>query len=187
MGDDIDAEEDIQYNDLNNVEYLHLKLNGCEQTPYFYDYVPSFLLFIDDASHSKIYSNTPKNPFINFFLRYRHYNCSIICATQTYRSGIPRALRLNISCWCIWAQGEEDMKKIYDEVISTTIRKRDVFYELFEKITDGDHDFMMIDKEAKKEYRIRKNFNEFIIFNSIDNINHENKKTPEDKKDEENI
>lgn len=174
------ASDDIVLSDdLTNVEYLHLKLNGCEKTPYFYDYVPSFLLFIDDASHSKIYANTPKNPFLNFFLRYRHYNCSIICATQTYKSGIPRALRLNISCWCIWAQGEEDMKKIYDEVISTTVRKRNVFYELFEKITNGDHDFMMIDKEAKKEHRIRKNFNEFVIFNSIDNINHGNTKTNE--------
>lgn len=71
------------------------------------------------------------------------------------------------------------MKKIYDEVISTTVRKRNVFYELFEKITNGDHDFMMIDKEAKKEHRIRKNFNEFVIFNSIDNINHGNTKTNE--------
>ena len=170
-------------NVLTNVEYLHLKLNSCETIPYFYDHVPSFLLFIDDASHSKIYKDSPHNPFLNFFLRYRHYNCCIICATQTYKSGIPRPLRLNISCWCIWEQGEEDMKKIYDETLSATIRNRQNFYKLFEEITEGDHDFILINKEAKKDLRIRKNFDEYIILNSVNNINHDSKKADEIKEE----
>lgn len=155
-------EDDLSI-DLNNIEYLHLKLNNCESRPYFYDYVPHFLIFIDDASHSKIYKNRDSNPFINFFLRHRHYNCSIMCAAQTYRNGITRDLRLNMSCWFIWKQSEEDVKNIYSEVISSVVRKKRLFFELFDKITDKDHDFILIDKEAKnKSLIIRKNFDQIL-------------------------
>ena len=166
-----DDDDDEINNDLTNVEYLHLKLNNCESEPYFYDYVSHFLIFIDDASHSKIYRKSDSNPFINFFLRHRHYNCSMICAAQTFKNGITRDLRLNMSCWCIFKQSEEDMKKIYDEVISSTIRNRYLFYKLFEEITDKDHDFIMIDKESKnKNLMIRKNFDQILELDELDKI-----------------
>ena len=155
-----------------------MKLNNCEPKSYFYDYVPHFLIFIDDASRSKIYSDGDKNPLVNFTLRYRHYNCSIICATQTFKKGITKGIRENINCWCIWRQSEDNVKMIYNEVISSVVRKRTAFYDMFDKITENDHDFILIDKHAKhKKLMIRKNFNEIL---NLDN--YINGKIPKQKR-----
>ena len=73
-----------------------------------------------------------------------------------------------MSCWFIWTQSEEDMKNIYDEVISSTIRNKRLFYEIFEEITEGDHDFILVDKEAKnKNFKIRKNFDILLDLTDI--------------------
>ena len=58
--DDSDESDPRDYDNLTNVEYLHLKLNDISQEPYFYDYIPHFLIFVDDAFNSYIYSDSKK-------------------------------------------------------------------------------------------------------------------------------
>jgi hypothetical protein len=82
---------------------------------------PSPLLIVDDMSHSEIYSTSRQNPFINLCLRHRHINhgkgITIFLAAQTFRSGIPLALRQNIQQYFIWpTKDETHLEAIYHEV-----------------------------------------------------------------------
>ena len=172
---DDDEECDDMTKNFNNIEYLHLKLNNCEPIQYFYDYVPHFLIFVDDAFNTRVYADSVNNAFKNFCIKHRHYNCSLIMAVQSFAGGINAQLRVNVSCWCIWRQPKKEFSRIYDEVMSEVIDDEDHFVKMFKKITYGNmHNFLMVDKEASDpRLKFRRGFNQIILFNSNNYINGE--------------
>ncbi len=170
--DDEDEEEYI--NDLTNLEYLHLKLNSCENEEYFYSYIPHFLIFVDDGFNTNIYSDSKDNVFKNFFIKHRHYNTSLICATQSFTGGLNKSLRANVSHFMIFRQSKKKLHEIYDEVLDEVIKDEEQFIDIFQEITKNKYNFILIDKDTHNdEFILRKNFNEIIIINSANNIDDE--------------
>jgi len=127
---------------------------------------PSPLLIVDDLSHSDIYSTSRQNPFINLCLRHRHINhgkgITIFLAAQTFRSGIPLALRQNIQQYFIWpTRDETQLEAIYHEVAN--LIDHDTFVELYKKATMNSHDFLTIDNNPPHpSLQFRRNFNTFL-------------------------
>jgi hypothetical protein len=118
---------------------------------------PCFMLLIDDCSHSRLYSGGTNNRFINLCLRNRHYNCMIMNCTQSWKTGMPRALRQNSSIIGIGRIKDEHLiKDIYDECSDDLTYEE--FRPLFEKGTEDPHDFfMMLQDFPREEGKYRKN------------------------------
>jgi hypothetical protein len=130
---------------------------------------PSPLLIVDDMSHSEIYSTSRQNPFINLCLRHRHINhgkgITIFLAAQTFRSGIPLALRQNIQQYFIWpTKDETQLEAIYHEVAN--LIDHDTFIKLYKKATQNTHDFLTIDNNPPNpSLQFRRNFDTFLTYN----------------------
>ena len=128
---------------------------------------PSPLLIVDDMSHSEIYSTSRQNPFINLCLRHRHINhgkgITIFLAAQTFRSGIPLALRQNIQQYFIWpTKDETQLEAIYHEVAN--LIDHDTFLKLYKQATKDPHDFLTIDNNPPKPVlQFRRNFDTFLL------------------------
>ena len=128
---------------------------------------PSPLLIVDDMSHSQIYSTSRQNPFINLCLRHRHINhgkgITIFLAAQTFRSGIPLALRQNIQQYFIWpTKDETQLEAIYHEVAN--LIDHDTFLKLYKRATQDPHDFLTIDNNPPKPVlQFRRNFDTFLL------------------------
>jgi len=128
---------------------------------------PSPLLIVDDMSHSEIYSTSRQNPFINLCLRHRHINhgkgITIFLAAQTFRSGIPLALRQNIQQYFIWpTKDETQLEAIYHEVAN--LIDHDTFLKLYKQATKDPHDFLTIDNNPPKPVlQFRRNFDKFLL------------------------
>lgn len=127
---------------------------------------PRFLIILDDLSHTSIFSSSRLNDFNNMVLRHRHVfgiGVSIFIAVQTFTTGIPKALRQNITQFFLWATHDEtQLKSIYEQV-SAGISKDD-FYTAFELATAEPHQFLTVDLAAKDGMsKLRKNFDVEII------------------------
>ena len=127
---------------------------------------PFPLLIVDDMSHSDIYSTSRHNPFINLCLRHRHINhgkgITIFLAAQTFRSGIPLALRQNIQQYFIWpTRDETQLESIYHEVANLT--DYDTFKSLYNQATQDPHDLLAIDMNpVHPTLQFRRNFNVYL-------------------------
>jgi hypothetical protein len=123
---------------------------------------PCFMLIVDDCSHSRLYSGTTNNQFINLCLRNRHYNCMIMNCTQSWKSGMPKALRQNSSIIGIGRLKDEHLiKDIYDEVSDDLSWPE--FRPLFEKGTEDPYTFFMILQDfPREEGKYRKNLDEIL-------------------------
>ena len=128
--------------------------------------VPRPVLLIDDMSHSDIYSTSRNNPFINLCLRHRHVGegkgVTIMMAAQTYLTGLPKALRQNVTQLFIWpTKDETQLMAIYHEVANLV--DKDDFIRLYKKATKSKHNFLTIDNNAPKpSLQFRKNFNKVL-------------------------
>eukprot|EP00953_Heterococcus_sp_UTEX-ZZ885_P034146 17712-Heterococcus_DN1.PRE.1 len=109
---------------------------------------PSPCLIIDDCSHSPLFSSSGKNPLTNLVLRSRHcgdgLGLSIVLIAQTYTSGVPRALRQNLTHLALFrTQSEKEIKSMYEEcggLISFVH-----FKEMFNHYTANKHSYLWID------------------------------------------
>lgn len=148
---------------LNMDERTMLENNNYEKPPTVPR--PSPLLIIDDMSHSDIYSTSRQNPFINLCLRHRHINhgkgISIFMAAQTFRSGIPLALRQNIQQYFIWPTHDStQLEAIYQEVANLV--EEDTFQQMYKVATQTPHSFMTIDTCAPPNRQFRRNFDTYL-------------------------
>lgn len=129
---------------------------------------PVPLLFIDDCSHSPIYAPSRSNPLVNLTLRHRHiggqgFGLSIQFAVQTFKTGVPKALRQNTMQFLIFKTNDiGTILDIYEEVGAFVDKKQ--FVELYEQAIQDKHDFLVIDMNAKSEKRIfRRGWDTFLI------------------------
>jgi len=149
---------------------------------------PSPLLIIDDMSHSDIYSTSRQNPFINLCLRHRHINhgkgITIFLAAQTFKSGIPLALRQNVQQYFIWTTRDQtQLDSIYHEVAN--LIDEDQFMTLYKKATNDPHSFLTIDNNPPhRSLQFRRNFDTFLKLpdsdNSSDSDNNNNSDSDKD-------
>ena len=100
-------------------------------------------------------------------LRHRHINhgkvITIFLAAQTFRSGIPLALRQNIQQYFIWpTKDETHFEAIYHE--NANLIDHDTFLKLYKKATQGPYDFLTIDNNPPKPVlQFRRNIDTFLL------------------------
>jgi hypothetical protein len=132
---------------------------------------PAPVLFIDDMSHSDIYSTSRVNPLVNLCLRHRHlggagFGVTIYFAVQTFKTGVPKALRNNCQQFYIF-QGSDIsvLDSMYEEFGGLCSKEQ--FYELYESAIGEDpasHHFLTVDKNASDYTRVfRRDFHEVLI------------------------
>ena len=138
---------------------------------------PCPLLLIDDMSHTNLFQDSKKNPFINLCLRHRHLHdvgITIFICVQNYRAGITRSLRSNMRVFFIFpTKDQTQLEDIYRE-IAECVTKED-FLALYHQAVDGqEHSFLTIDKEPicdnagmKKLLRFRRNFDTYLTPSSL--------------------
>ena len=125
-------------------------------------------LLIDDMSHSDIYSTSRNNPFINLCLRHRHVNngkgITIMMAAQTFLTGLPKALRQNVTQLFIWpTKDETQLMAIYHEV-ANLVDKENFMVSCIKKQHEHLIAFLTIDNNPPHpSLQFRKNFNTFLI------------------------
>lgn len=141
--------------------------------------MPSFALIIDDCSHSPIFTTSQDNPFANLVLRHRHVGgigISIFFCVQTYRTGVPKALRQGaIRQLCIYPTKDHTQTDAVWEEVGNMVTK-EKFYQLYRAATKGaEHNFLLIDINPPGDtykdrlmMRFRKNFNEVLVVKDDD-------------------
>jgi len=128
---------------------------------------PSPLLIVDDMSHTNIYTTSKSNPFINLCLRHRHINegigMTIFMAAQTYKTGVPKAIRQNIQQFFIFpTKDTTQLESIYEEVANLVPKEQ--FLELYEKATHQPHSFLTVDNNPRHPLlAFRKNFDSILV------------------------
>lgn len=164
-------------NALNNPMMGHEQndLMDIQNWPVFmfpYELVkPCPVLFIDDMSHSDIYSTSRVNPLVNLCLRHRHlggagFGITIYFAVQTFKTGVPKALRNNCQQFFIFEGSDFSvLENMYLEFAGLCTKKD--FYEMYATAIGEDrpsHHFLTVDKNASHPDRVfRRDFHEFLI------------------------
>jgi hypothetical protein len=129
---------------------------------------PVPLLFIDDCSHSPIYAPSRSNPLVNLTLRHRHiggqgFGVSIQFAVQTFKTGVPKALRQNTMQFLIFKTNDSGTILDIFEELGAFVTKES-FVQLYKKAMQQDHDFLLIDTNAKSPERVfRRNWDTFLV------------------------
>jgi len=128
---------------------------------------PSPLLIVDDMSHTSIYTPSRNNPFMNLCLRHRHINdgigITIFMAAQTYKTGVPKAIRQNIQQFFIFPTKDlTQMESIYEEIANLVTKEQ--FIALYKKATAQKHSFLTVDNNPRHPLlAFRKNFDTALI------------------------
>lgn len=163
-------------------------------TPWFYPPPkikrPVPLLFIDDMSHSPIYSISRENKLVNLTLRHRHiggkgYGLSIQFAVQTFKTGVPKALRQNTMQFLIFKTNDiGTVMDIYEEVGAFV--DKDNFLDLYHRAIKDSHDFLLIDMNTKKKERaFRRGFDTFLLLNPASTGKRARQKKRKERSDDE--
>lgn len=114
---------------------------------------PVPVLFVDDMSHTSLYSPSPDNPMINFVLRHRHlggkgFGVTLMFALQTFKAGLQKSLRANTMQFVMFRSNDTGLiRTLYEELGAFTTYEE--FVDMYHRaIREGDehmHDFMVID------------------------------------------
>lgn len=165
------AYKEMNINDLDDLpEELLSRLYEMDFLPPVHRYGgkrPHLILVCDDMSHSKLYASGRKNPFNNLLLRHRHIHklgISVFMLVQTFRTGIPKAIRQNLTQAFIYKSHDpSQIEMIFKEMCPAV--DYETFLELYEKATqDSPHDFLTLDLNPKIRNKcFRKNFDQYLI------------------------
>jgi len=116
---------------------------------------PQPILFIDDASHSPLYSTSRANPLVNLVLRHRHvgglgFGISIVFAVQTFKTGVPKALRGNTMQFLLFkTQDLSVLEEIWKEIGGIVTWEE--FQRIYHRAVQDKHDFLLVDSNVKDE------------------------------------
>lgn len=129
---------------------------------------PAPLLFLDDLSHTELYSPSRANPLNNLTLRHRHlggqgYGVSIEFAVQTFKTGVTKALRENTQQFLLFATRDNDViEGMYTGLGSHC--SFDEFLKLYNHATAEDHSFLLVDNNSKDKDKVfRKGWDTFLV------------------------
>ena len=92
-----------------------------------------------------------QKPLIDYFIRERHKNCSVIYLSQSYYK-TPKDIRLNCSRFCLYDFPSANERKF-------VCRENNIPKGLYGKATEEPYSFIYLDKPRKF---MTKNFNEKI-------------------------
>jgi hypothetical protein len=128
---------------------------------------PAPLLFLDDLSHTELYSSSRSNPLNNLTLRHRHlggqgYGVSIQFAVQTFKTGVTKALRENTQQFLLFLTRDVNVIEGMYEGIGSHC-SLDEFEKMYYHATAEPHGFLLVDNNTNDVDRIfRKGWDTFL-------------------------
>lgn len=129
---------------------------------------PAPLLFLDDLSHTELYSPSRSNPLNNLTLRHRHlggqgYGVSIQFAVQTFKTGVTKALRENTQQFLLFATRDVSVVEGMYEGLGSHCTY-DEFVRLYDHATADPHGFLLVDNNTDDLDKIfRKGWDTFLV------------------------
>jgi hypothetical protein len=126
-----------------------------------WDHMPTTLLLFDDLMYSSLYTNT-RSVSNNFAIKHRHHATSILFLTQSWKGGVPRALRANLSLIILFSTRDKTVIEDIAKEVSAYVSP-EKFEQLFLHATEERFQFLMINNDTSDpSKRFRKNFNCFL-------------------------
>ena len=129
---------------------------------------PVPLLFLDDMSHTELYSSGRANPLNNLALRHRHiggqgYGITIQFATETFKQGVQKALRDNTQQFLLFGTKDQTtVEGMYEGLGSHCTY--DEFMKLYNHATAEPHGFLLVDNNTNDPERMfRRNWDTFLV------------------------
>lgn len=128
---------------------------------------PSHMIVFDDMVGDKnVYRNDSSGLVGRFTFRHRHYNASMCFMAQSYKSGIPRQIRNNLSTVVFFANKSEKMKVEIAEEMSSFV-SIEQFIQMWDYATEQPHGFLMVDFSARDPTcRFRSGFDQLMILSA---------------------
>lgn len=129
---------------------------------------PAPLLFLDDLSHTELYSPSRSNPLNNLTLRHRHlggqgYGVSIQFAVQTFKTGVTKALRENTQQFLLFATRDVSVVEGMYEGLGSHCTY-DEFVRLYDHATADPHGFLLVDNNTDDIDKVfRKGWDTFLV------------------------
>lgn len=121
------------------------------------EYSNKILFAIDDCIMDKTFHS---REFIDFILKSRHYNISMIIISQSYFR-LNNNLRLNNTQLLLFENGsKKQLDEIYEENGLGLTKKE--FFEIYEYIMSEPYAFMNWNYQNSKKFRLWKNFTDLI-------------------------
>lgn len=128
-------------------------------------------IFIDDMTHTELMANSVHSKLSHLSLHHRHLDgvgVSIFQAFQTFKSGMPRVVRTNISLIMLFSNmNMKEIEEIYAEVCNNITF--DTFKKLLFEATKEEHGFLLVNKMADDCCRqFGKNFNQIFVVDPVE-------------------
>jgi hypothetical protein len=152
---------DSDYLEELDIDYLEEILNNQKKiiSTFSKDVADDVLLVLDDSIESKIIKH---RRFKNFLFKSRHYKISVFFISQSYFS-LPKALRLNNSQVILFETGNrKELQEIYSENNNGLSWKE--FYEAYRSAVDVPFNFLNINYDNTKKFRLLDGLDEFLVF-----------------------
>lgn len=135
---------------------------------------PKCALFLDDCSHSALFTTGRQNPLVNMSLRHRHLSgvgLTIFYALQNFKA-LTRALRLNTCQFALFkTQDKTELDALYEEVAGVVSKEN--FLRYFEEGTREPHDFLWVDLNQTDDRKIfRKGFDTPLYIRDVERERH---------------
>lgn len=117
------------------------------------------LVVLDDQAGMFKGGNT-NNPMVNYVIKHRHANSSVIIVTQAYRA-IPKTIRTNCNAVILFdIPNLSELKAIYEE--NPEGLHEHEWMKVYKHATQGTYDFMYINNKFPKGERIFRNFKHML-------------------------
>ncbi len=124
------------------------------------------LIIMDDVIANKSFLESPEA--LKMFCLLRHYLVSVIVLLQSYVK-LPKSLRKNCNAIMVFPAQQTEVERIKDEICEAGMNKKD-FEKVIDYCCDSKYSFMYINYHADKGKQIRKNLNEVITKEKIEEI-----------------
>lgn len=119
-------------------------------------YLADRLLVVLDDQAGMFRNANFNNPIVNYVIKHRHSNSSLIIVTQAYKA-VPKTIRTNCNALILFdIPSLAELKSVWEEYPEG--HDWEEWYELYKYATAKPYDFMYINNKFEKEHRIFRNF-----------------------------
>lgn len=144
-----------EQNDM--IQHIRHNLHQDQKAKYISDRI---LIVMDDQAGLFKGGNT-RNPIVNFVLKHRHYNTSLIIVTQAYKA-IPKTIRVNCNqLICFEISNQSELECIYEEHPCGLTEES--WMKMFRYATRQPYAFLYVNDAFPKGHRCFVNFKEAIV------------------------
>ena len=121
------------------------------------EHSPKLCIVFDDVIGHKFLNSSS---FTACFTRSRHYNFTVFCLSQQYKS-IPKKCRLQANNLMFFKSSDTETQSVVDDYTPPNFNKLK-FLKMIKEANGDDHSFLYINMKEPFTKRYRKNFDEII-------------------------